>query len=251
MAKISFAAAAQAAPPTPVEEPANKLAARSDQSVTLYDDDSEYGAGDMERHVFQIVAKTGKLSNDFSPGDMLLNKEVIVGNTKSAVEFAIIGMRKGYQNDLEFGDDIGDTVYKATDVIDRGGTHGYRPYEDKDSTHFWKPILQLIIFLKQPAGAAESIAALFPFVVGNDSFTVAAYGVYTKTGYNGVAKKLIGLHQSQKLRGIADGEKRVLWKLTTKGETTPDGTKSWVQPTATVVGPLSTEVAEFLTTFNI
>lgn len=235
------------------EAPDTQLAPpRPAQPLATYDSEAEYGAEDMERHVFQVVAKTGKLSNEFTPGDMLLNKETVIGNTKTPIEFAVVGMRKAYQNDLPFGDDMGDTVYSATEVIDRGGTHGYRDFNDKDSTHFWKPILQTVLLIQLPAGVTDpSVTALFPFAIGDASYAVAKHGVYTKTGYNGVAKKLIGLHQSQKLRGVADGEKQVLWKLTTKGESTPDGSRSWIQPTASVVGPLSADVIEFVRSLSI
>lgn len=207
--------------------------------VSDEDAEGEFDRSDIQNAMLAIVAKTGELSNLFTPGDLLLNKEFVIGGVKSPVDLVAIAIKKRYQNDLDYdGGEMGDVVDKAIEITDRGGLLGYRPYEDKDSTHFWKPILQVLFLIKQPAGLSPAANSLFPFTVEGENYGRIGYTARTKTAYNGIAKVLIGAKQ-------ATGSVRLdTYRLSTEGETWKG--KSWIQPSLRVTGPTSEEMLKFI-----
>lgn len=233
-----------APPPLPGETTSTTVAVRPDRAPALYvqDDDAEgeFTNDDVDKAYLTIVAKTGELSNLFPPGSMLLNKEYVVGGTQEPIELIAVAIKKGYQNDLDFdGGEIGDTVSKALEVVDRGGEVGYRPFEDKDATHFWKPILQVIFLVKRPATLTPEASVLFPFTIGANDYGVVGYTARTKTAYNGIAKTLIG---AKRAKGTVRGS---TYRLSTKGETWEK--RSWIQPSLRVIGSVSEDVTKFIT----
>src|SRR5438876_455496 len=131
--KVNMTEAIQEQEPTP-NEPTTALVPREERPLSRYVDTTEaqgeFTNSDRERAVMQIVAKVGDLSNTFTPGDILLNKDFVIGGTKNPIELVALGIKKRYQNDLDFdGGEIGDTVDKAIEVVDRGGVLEYRPFD--------------------------------------------------------------------------------------------------------------------------
>lgn len=238
------------APPSPEKEvastsPADSTAIMPQQSKTLAkytdDDDSEgeFNQDDINRPMMVIVAKTGALSDLFTPGDLLLNKEFVIGGLKSPIELVPVTMKKRYQNDLDIdGGEMGEVVDKAIQVVDKGGIVGYRPYEDKDASHFWKPILQAVFLIKNPGGLPPEASSLFPFEIDGVEYALVGYSARAKSAYNGIAKSLI---QIKSAKGNVRG---TTFRLSTKGESWEN--KSWIQPSLRAIGATSEPVAKFI-----
>ncbi len=206
------------------------------------DAEGEFSSSDSIKPTMSIVAKTGDKSDLFAPGSIILNNEFVIGGTKNSVDIAaVIKIKKRYQNDLPYspGSDFGDVVDHAQEFIDRDGVLGYRPFEDKVSTHYWIPILQILWVVKQPAGLEPDAATLFPFVVGEDNYAIVGYTARTKTAYNGVAKVLI---DAKSKRGTV---RELAYKLSTKGESWQD--RSWIQANLRSTGPVDADLAQFMT----
>lgn len=209
--------------------------------VSDSDAEGEFTSDDQLRGRLAIVAKVGKLSNIFNPGDMLLNGEYVIGNTKDGLNVVAIGIKKLYQNDLDFdGGDFGETVQKAVQVIEKGGVVDYRPNEDKTSTHYWKPVLQVIWLIEKPEGASADMAALFPFEIEGKDYAEVGYWAASKTAYNAIAKTLI---QAKNAKGSV---RTVSYRLTTKGESNRDATLSWIQASIRATGPTSQAILDFI-----
>lgn len=210
------------------------------------DAEGEFDANDLDRAMLQIVAKTGDLSNIFTSGDILLNKEVVIcgitpkGTTPPiSIEVTAVAIKKRYQNDLDIdGGEMGDTVDKATQVLERGGKLGYRPFKEKEATEYWKPILQVVFLIKMPANLSAAGQALFPFVIEGASYALVGYTARAKTAYNGIAKQLIGAKQAK------GSVRTTTWNLSTKGENFEN--KSWIQPLLRAAGPTSEAVLKFI-----
>jgi hypothetical protein len=225
------------------ETTTSTLAVRDERAVVPFVEDNdavgEFNADDVERAYMTIVSKVGELSNLFTPGEILLNKEFVIGSTKAPLEVIAIAIRKRYQNDLPFGEEMGEEVNTAMEVLDKGGVMEYRPFADKTSTYYWKPILQVVFLVKKPEGLSPDAATFFPFAIGDSDYAVVGFSARTKTGYNGIAKPLIGLKR-------AKGNVRCrTWRLTTKGETWED--RSWIQVSLRSTGDTTKEVLDFLT----
>lgn len=234
-------------PAAVTEVPSTTLVVPPTNSLANYvedeDAEGEFDRSDRVNAMMVIVAKTGELSNIHTPGDFLINKDLVIGGLKNPLNVVAIAIKKRYQNDLDFeGGDMGDTVDKAIEVTNRGGMLGYRPFEDKKSTHFWKPILQVLFFIQKPPNLSPAANALFPFEIEGADYGRFGYTARTKTAYNGIAKPLIGAkqdHGSVRLSSYA---------LSVKGETWQ--TKSWMQPSLKVTGPTSEEMLKFISTLK-
>jgi len=228
---------------TPTAETA--LVARPSYVPTVYTSDAdaegEFTSDDQQRGRLVIVAKTGRLSNQFTPGDMLLNGEYVIGNTKTGLNVVAVGIKKIYQNDLDYdGGDFGDTVKTAVEIVERGGVLDYRPNGDKESTHYWKPVLQILWLIQRPEGLSADAAALFPFEIEGKEYMEAGYWAASKTAYNAIAKTLI---QAKSAKGSV---RTVSYKLTTKGEENRDGSLTWIQASIRATGPTSHSVLDYL-----
>jgi hypothetical protein len=152
----------------------------------------------------------------------------------------VIKIKKRYQNDLPFapGSDFGDVVDHASDFVEKGGVLEYRPFEDKISTHYWMPLLQILWLVKQPADLPPDAATLFPFELGGSNYAIVGYTARTKTAYNGVAKILI---DAKSKRGTV---RELAYRLTTKGESWQD--RSWIQANVRATGPVDPEIRKFI-----
>ena len=229
------------------EQADSQLAVRPPQALILapYVDDTdaegEFSSSDSIRPTMAIVAKTGDRSDQFAPGSIILNNEFVIGDIKHPVEIAAaIKIKKRFQNDLPFapGSDFGDVVDHAADFVEKGGILEYRAFDDKISTHYWIPLLQIMWLVKQPVDLPPDAATLFPFELGGSNYAIVGYTARTKTAYNGVGKILI---DAKNKRGTV---RELAYKLTTKGESWLD--RSWIQANLRASGPVDPEVAKFI-----
>jgi hypothetical protein len=101
---------------------ASEKAQKSEETQLVHDEDlgltlpaAEFGAGTLEGEFDQsdiqlpylsLVNKTGQLSNDFTPGSFVYNKEVVVGDGKEPILVTALSMKKDYVEDIEFDSEI-------------------------------------------------------------------------------------------------------------------------------------------------
>ena len=244
MAQVKMDAPAEEQQTTAAPVTDRTVATRPDMAPSTYVQEDgaegEFDRNDQDKVYLSIVAKVGELSNLFTPGDFLLNKEYVIGGTKQPIEVIALGIKKRYQNDLDF-DPTGEkaeTVDTAVEVNARGGEVGYRPRGDKTSTHYWKPILQILFLVKKPANISPDAAMMFPYEIAGNDYAVVGYTARAKTAYNGIAKPLI---QARNGKG---GVRGMVYQLSVKGETY-EGT-SWMQPKLRSTGQSSAEVLDYV-----
>jgi glucose dehydrogenase len=222
------------------------VAVRQSQAPAVYTQsesaEGEFDAGDMEKARLTIVAATGKLAAEFTPGDMLVNGEYVIGDKKSPLIVVPVAIRKLYQNDLDFdGGEMGDTVKTAVEVAERGGIVGYRPYLEKDATHYWKKVAQIVFAIQKPKNVTPAAEGLFLFDANGESYALASYWASSKTAYSGVAVPLVMAFQAKKTVRLST------YSLSTKGMSTADGKRSWIQATLRATGATPTDVLSMLT----
>ncbi len=224
-------------------EASNALTVRPDATLANYTSDDEVQGeltqDDQERAYLSIVAKTGEMSNTFTPGDLVLNGEFVIGGPKNPVDLVPIMFEKLYQNDLHRDlKEFGKEVKSAVNVLDLGGIVEYRPSEDKTSRHFWKPIIKALFLVKKPEGVNPAAAMFFPFEVNGEDYGVIGYTARTKTAYNGIAIPLASVKRAGK------SIRAKVYRLSTKGETWED--KSWIQPALRAIGETPAEILDFI-----
>jgi hypothetical protein len=243
---------AEVLPPEPIPTPGNTestLAKAPDRTVAVptkyYEDDEaegEFDGSDTIRATMTIVAKTGKMSNLFTPGSVLLNKDVVIGGIDSPVTVIPVTIKKMYQNDLHSDLKVmGAIAETAEQVIAKGGIAGeYRPSDDKVSRHYWKPIMKIGFLVKRPANASPAAAGMFQIEIDGEFYAPVRYTARAKTAYNGIAKVLSDIKSNQ--RSI----RATTFNLTSRGEDWAEANKSWIQSNLTPVGPTNPNVIAFI-----
>jgi hypothetical protein len=249
------------------------LATREEQTLALPSENftrtNEFvGEVDPEetlRPSLQIVAKTGKLADEFTPGDLLLNSEYVIGSAGSnraegsPIVLVPVWFKKAYQNDLPKNEDEdGDSDY-SKNVVDtlievkaRGGVKGYRPFDDKVSTHFWKPVINAVFLIEMPENIGDDAKMMFPYQVGGKNYVFARYSARNKSAYGNQAKPGIGLallDAQQKAQTVSGSIRDKVYRLSTKSVSwqPPRGeTRSWIEPSLRATGTTSKELKDFI-----
>jgi hypothetical protein len=206
------------------------------------------------RPTLGIVPKVGRLADLFTPGDLLLDNEFVIGGSKSPIELIPVAAKKRYQNDIAKNEDdeYGDLVDSMTEVIERGGIKGYRPFDDKEATEFWKPVLQAVFLVKRGENLTAEAGMQFPYQVGDSYYAFVRYTARNKSAYGNVAKPGIGLAllDAQKRAMSVKGSVRdMTYRLSTKGVTwqPPRGeSRSWIEPSLRAIGKTSDELKQFI-----
>ena len=235
---------------------------RPNQAPVLYVNSEEFRGeidpNEKSRPRLGIVAKTGKLSDMFTPGDFLLNSEYVIGGTRSPIEVVPVIAEKLYQNDIAKNEDdeYGDIVETRVEITKRGGTFERRPFNDKFSTHYWMPIVRAVFLIKKPEGVSNEAAFMFPYKIGDSSYVFATYTARNKSAYGNQVKRGIGLAllDAVDMARLSNGSIRdLIYKLSTSGETytSPKGDqRAWIQPTLRACGSTSAEVKEFIKNYQ-
>lgn len=228
-----------------VPSTSSAIVTRQSQAPALYTQsesaEGEFDSGDMEKARLSIVAATGKLAAEFTPGDMLLNGEYVIGDKKSPLIVVPVGIRKLYQNDLDFdGGEMGETVRTAAEVAERGGVVGYRPYAEKDATHYWKKVAQIVFAIQKPKAITPAAEGLFLFDAAGESYALASFWASSKTAYSGIAVPLVMAFQAKKTVRLNT------YTLSTKGQSTTDGKRSWIQASLRASGTTPQDVQNML-----
>jgi hypothetical protein len=68
--------------------------------------EGEFGSSDIQLPYLSLVNKTGQLSNEFTPGHFVYNKQVVVADGKAPMPITVLGMKKDYVEDIDFDADI-------------------------------------------------------------------------------------------------------------------------------------------------
>jgi hypothetical protein len=260
MAKKSFDPTAQEA--EVVQDTTNTttaLATRPSRELAtpVYYSDEEFQGELPEetgRPFLSIVAKTGRMSDRFTPGDFLLNNEYVIGGTKSPLEVVPVIASHAYQNDLPKNedDDFGDIVDTMSDVIQRGGEKGYRPFNDKTSTHYWKPIVRVVFLIKKPENITSEAAMMFPYTIDGVNYVYASYTARNKSAYGNKFNLSIGLalmDAVKKAKARNGSIREIVYRLSTIGDSYEDvtgETRSWIQPSLKAIGHTSETLREFI-----
>jgi len=66
----------------------------------------EWGNEDLNIPYLSLVNKTGNLSDHFTPGTFVFNKEVVVADGKTPIEITVLTAQKYYVEDIPFDPDI-------------------------------------------------------------------------------------------------------------------------------------------------
>ena len=206
MGKVSFEEAVEA---QVIEEAGSKaVAVRPESQVAIAGEDpskgiyGEFGADDIKLPRLNLVNKVGDLSNTFTPGTWVLNKEhqltEISKTDKSVGEpLRVIVARYGveYRESLPFDSEVRPRVFtEAEQVRLAGGVVTYEKGENR-----YSKIGHIEFFIQEPEGLSDEATSDFFYVFGDKRYARAIYTA-SVTAYPGTVKVVYTAHRQGHLR---------------------------------------------------
>lgn len=171
--------------------------------------EGEVTSKDVVTPTLNIVQMVGPLSETHKPGQILLNKEMVLSDGLEPVEIVVLRGSKSYQEDVEWGEDrMPQRFQLEQEVVDSGGTLDYEEGVVLKEKPYFKTLLTTLIMVKGDVDQPE-----FAYVYEDAAYELALWRItgaaYTRAGKNIVTAAKRGLRA-----GLPYGK----WTLTTKRE---------------------------------
>lgn len=203
--------------------------------------EGDFDSTDVRPPRLNVVAKVGDLSNQFDPGSIVLSKELLLVLKDQALNVVPVKIRKRFQEDTEFGEEMGETASTLQEVLSKGGQ-----IKDRNADNFWTKLLDIVFLVEKPATADEKLKLAldlaFNIVIADKSYTFAAYTA-RKSSYTSVAVPIITAMQQG--RGVQD----IMYTMTSALSKFNGNT--WFKPTLRPAGKTTAEIAAYLSGVNV
>ena len=195
--------------------------------------EGEVSRNDIKLPRINLVQKVGDLSNLFTPGVFLFNKEVILSNGKTPFEVTVLRLRKQYQQDLPYGsEELPQTYDTADEVLANGGSLKW------GDDNYFKEIAHVQVVMEKPSDCPPELEGLFPYSFQDKDYGVA---IWTLTGsaFTSAGKTLITAAYTLLKAGLHTG------KFAVTAEIKKNAKNSWYAPLFKFAGKHSPEAVEF------
>ena len=155
--------------PAPAAEASTEIvpAAEAGSPSTFLEDEGDIGLGDIIMPRINLVQKVGPLSEEFTPGDIVLNKELVIfsfppkGKESEAkpIEFTVLGFRPTIYTERVPGGALGRNAKTPQEVRALGGTTDYdvnkRSAEKGEEIPLFQQLSTALVLIKRPEGIDE------------------------------------------------------------------------------------------------
>ncbi len=209
----------------PVKAPTGPTVTQNDETAVIpaspagavekaptYFDDESLDPNDLVLPRFNIVQKVGELSNNFTPGSLLLNSQLVIapagqGTTLSkAINILVVGFQPTTFVERVEGGLKGNFFRSEAEVEKAGGTLDWNEAQATGKTVYQRSATALIL-IEQPEGLDE---ASFPNVIGGKNYALALFTM-KGTGYTNGAKHFKSARKIGHLR--KNGYRGGFWTL--------------------------------------
>ena len=153
-----------------------------------------------------LVQSVGPLSELFTPGAVVYNKEATLSDGASPVSLTVMRIRKQYQEYVPYGGDESPRVFDTLDEVRAAG--GWIDWRENQRPPF-SPILSALVLVKSPFPDHP----MFPHRHGDATYGLALWTLRS-TAFTRAGKTIITASQFALRDGLHLGE----WTLTTKRE---------------------------------
>lgn len=191
---------AQTLPPEHDEETTTQLA------IPGKPVEGEFLSEDFVIPKLHLVQAVGPLSERFTPGQFVYNKEEVISDGTTPVSLTVLRIKKQYQENLPYGGDQLPRMFDTLEDVKHAG--GWIDWRNNERPPF-SPILNALVLIRSPFEESP----LFPY-----EFAGAAYGLalWTLRGvsFTRAGKTIITASQFALKDGLHTGS----WALTSKRE---------------------------------
>lgn len=168
--------------------------------------EGEIDAGDIRFPRINVPQKVGELGEKFTPGAIVLNKEVLLSNGETPLEMVVLRARKQYQEYLEFKKDgpVPKSFNTSEEVLAAGGHFNF------GEKGYYRDIAHIMCVVPRPDSVSEEQSEYFIYEHEGRGYTVAMWTV-ASSAYTSVAKTVF----SAALGHLRQGLERGKWNVTT------------------------------------
>lgn len=168
--------------------------------------EGEFLSEDFVIPKLHLVQAVGPLSERFTPGQFVYNKEQVISDGATPVNLTVLRIKKQYQENLPYGGDQLPRMFDTLEEVKTAG--GWIDWRNNERPPF-SPILHALALIRSPFEESP----LFPY-----EFAGAAYGLALWTlrgvGFTRAGKTIITASQFALKDGLHTGS----WALTSKRE---------------------------------
>lgn len=164
--------------------PQNAVVVKETQTLAVVGEDpskglfGEWGREDMRLPRINLVNKTGDLSNLFTPGVWVVNKEHELNkldpkNKNASIPLRVIPLRLGaeYQESLPYDPNVRGRVFKtAEEVRAHGGVIAYGKGEGK-----FAKVAHIELLVEAPEDLGEDASSVFFYTLGDKKYARVIY----------------------------------------------------------------------------
>jgi hypothetical protein len=195
----------------------------------------EIDAGDIRWPRLNLVQKSGDLSDSFTPGSFVFNKEIVLSDGQKPIKMVAMRIRKQYQEALPF-DPSGPqpkVFNTSAEVRNAGGQTSAFGEEG-----YYKEIAHIGLLLSAPPSATDEQKDFFIYEFNDMKYALAMWTV-ASSAYTSVAKTLFTAATGH----LKDGLHKGVWDLTSFKKS--DARNSWFIPAIKAAGKNSPEFVAF------
>lgn len=241
MATISFAPSASTEAPAPAPAPTQEVAVVEPKPLAVSAPSTPAGiegeitANDIKPPRINLVQKTGKLGDEFTPGAFVYDKAFPITDGKSAFNATVLRFKKYYQQKLAFGESQESPLKFDTVAEVRANGGQVTQYNGEG---YYQEAADILFAIEAPASVDEEHMAFFPYSTGEKSYGLAVYTV-TSSGFTSIGKRIITDATLLLREGLWTGQ----YKITSEKRTSPQN--SWFVPVASFDKKHIPEAASF------
>ena len=197
--------------------------------------EGEITANDIKPPRINLVQKTGKLGDEFTPGAFVYDKSFPITDGKSAFNATVLRFKKYYQQKLAFGESQESPLKFDTVAEVRANGGQVTQYNGEG---YYQEAADILLAIEAPASVDEEHMAFFPYSTGERSYGLAVYTV-TSSGFTSIGKRII----TDATLLLREGPWTGQYKFTSEKLTSAQN--SWFVPVASFDKKHSVEAASF------
>ena len=203
-------AAAPAAETQTEAQPQHQLAEADEASLSLAIPmkpvDGEFRAEDFVIPKLHLVQSVGPLSENFTPGTFVYNKELVLSDGSKPLSLTVLRIRKQYVENVEYGGDVVPRVFDTLEQVRAAG--GWIDWRDNQRPPF-SPVLHALVLLQSSTGENP----LFPYEFEGKHYGLALWTLRS-TAFTRAGKTIITASQF----ALKDVIYKGAWSLVSKRE---------------------------------